>query len=706
MQFEKFVEKLQAQFKSLQKNNPILYVSSVTGETLWETYLTSFKPEDNGIFRNPESTVHNGSYDKAFIRRYGNIVSVDKNGNLNSIWDITLEENSPYYNSVTAMAKLLKENVVGNVFRETFTFLNEKSNYSKVKKQDKVFQLGFSKNARVYTPEEAAVYGNVNAGQVYIFNHMNVMLDACHLIFDNTSVESFQAFHRDNKEVFKRALDNLSIDTLNLANDLITQGSLMRAEPYKAKLVDFIKFKTEYDSVTNKENWAWYQSAKINYAKFGNELIGTLCYDIEQGKDLNTVCKEWNYRVDPVNYMKATAPVTQRQLTEAAKLIEENGFTDSFTSRRFAEISDIDINEIMHINGTEKSVIKKAALFDGVTPTKTSNSKTLNFDNTEVVGIEKFINDILPTCTGIEAYFAGTLSDNLVAMTTAINPASKNLFKWSNPFSWTYNGNLTGKSMIKDNVKAAGGKITGVLRTSLQWNDADTTASVDFDLHCKTPHSEIYFGDPRDSKTGGWLDVDMINPTSVGIENITWQQQLKDGAYEFSVNCFNGRTNKGFKAEIEFGGNTFNYHYTNMLNYKQVVKIATVTVVNGVMSITHHLPFNTINGTVWNLDTNQFHKVNLVCTSPNHWGVNNTGNKHYFFMLDNCIPSDKLRTFHKEYLSNELASLRTSIELLANKFLIETDKPVLAGLGFDATVKNNIILKLHGSHERVIKLQF
>jgi hypothetical protein len=72
----------------------------------------------------------------------------------------------------------------------------------------------------------------------------------------------------------------------------------------------------------------------------------------------------WNKRVDPVNYMKATAPFTERQKKEAGTFIEENGYAESF-DRRFATLSDIKISEILHAN-VGKNEIKAVSILDGI----------------------------------------------------------------------------------------------------------------------------------------------------------------------------------------------------------------------------------------------------------------------------------------------------------------------------------------------------
>jgi hypothetical protein len=274
-----------------------------------------------------------------------------------------------------------------------------------------------------------------------------------------------------------------------------------------------------------------------------------LCSELSEGMEINAACLNWNKRVDPVNYMKASAPITKKQIESAKEFVNSNGYTESF-DRRFAKLEDIKASEIMHLNVGD-GTIPSISIFDNVKSTSTRHKKS-EFEKVEEVSIDKFMKNILPGCTSVHAYLENRLENNMVSLTTANNSDSKKIFKWDNNYSWTYNGNLAGKSMIKENVKDVGGKITGVLRCSLQWNDEDTSGIVDFDLHCKTPFSEIYYSAKRDYETEGWLDVDMINPTKIGIENITWQKKLKNGVYKFFVRNFSHHTNhKGFKAEIE-----------------------------------------------------------------------------------------------------------------------------------------------------------
>ena len=697
---ENFNKLIQAQFNKMCKTGK-LFRSKVTGQEVWDKYLGSF--EDDPIFRDPESSSHNCNLCKNFIRRYGNIIAIDENYKIMTIWDVNPDD--VYKPSAKAISKLLKSKPVLDVFFETFDELNSLP-YESCNKTQPLYKLGMSHNVKRYTREEAEKFGVVKPNEIRTFHHIYLSIPTEFVNKSGSSVESLQGTYRAAKDVFTRGMEEISFDTLTLVKDLIIQKSLLDGQTHLFKVEKMIELKKEFDLISseNRNNWCWINSYNNQFAKFRNELIGTLCSDLSQGMDLNTACQTWNKRVDPANYMKASAPITKRQIEEAQKFVEENDYVESF-NRRFATIEDIKASEILHMN-SGKGELKEVSIFDSIKSTSTRHKKA-EFDKVEEVSIDTFMKDILPTCTSVEAYLENRLEGNMVSLTTSKVKESKPIFKWTNNYSWTFNGNLAGKSMIKENVKSAGGKIDGLLRCSLQWNDEDTKGIVDFDLHCQeSDGNHINYSDKRSSVTNGWLDVDMIRPSKIGIENITWQNKLPDMKYKFFVKNFCGSPNTGFKVEIEFDGNVFNYHYQNPVAGKQNIEVATVTVKKGVISIVHHLPESSNSREIYGLPTNEFHKINLICLSPNHWDENNVGNKHYFFMLNECKCPTSIRSFHAENLIPELAQHRKVLEVLGNSTMISPADKQLSGLGFNATVHDELIVRLQGSFKRVIKIKF
>lgn len=690
---------LQAQFEKMCATGK-LFKSSFTGRQTWDLYLESFKDGDNPVFRDPESTTYNCNHCNNFIRRYGNVVAVDENFEIITLFDVIADEE--YQASVDAMSRALKSAPIANIFFETFNELT-KLPYDACKKTDATFRLGTARNHKRYTPEEAKLYGVVKAGETRTFHHFHLDLPKAFVDMTGNSVESIQAEYKSAKDVFLRSMVEIPMDTLDLVIDLINQGSLLNGATHVSKVILMKRFKEMFtETGAGKRNtWAWVVSYKLAIAKFKNELIGVLCTELAEGEELNKACQSWNKRVDPANYMKAVAPITETQKKNAQTFVEENGYVESF-DRRLASLDDIKVNEILHSNVGDGKV-KAVSLFDSVKTTP-SRHKRNEFKGIEEVSIDKFMKDILPGCASVEAFVENRHEGNLVTMTTSKEEDCKQMFKWDNPYSWTYKGNLAGKSQIKENVSKVGGNIVALVRCSLQWNDKDTPGVVDFDLHSKGSNHIYHSNNGSTHSCGGMLDTDMIRPSKIGIENITWKNKIKDGVYNLGVKNYCGGKNTGFKVEIEFGDEVFNYSVNK--EAKGFIEIATLTVKDGVISIVHHLSESSSSKDIYGLETQQFHKVNLMCLSPNHWGANKTGNKHYFFMMDKCNADTSLRSFHSENLDPELAKHRKVLEVLGAVNMLEPTGKQLSGLGFNATVKDEVILRLTGNFKRVIRVRF
>ena len=462
-------KQLQEQFDKM--SNFKLYRSSLTGQQVWDLYISSFKSDP--IFRDPESSEHKCNLCNNFLRRYGNIVAINDKLETMTIFDIEADEE--YTPVVNALSKALKKAKIADVFFETFEELKQLP-YEKCNKTNDRFQLGVNDNVKQYNKEEADKFGVVTEGEIRKFSHLHLFLNKKYVDMTGKSYDSIKAEYRDAKNVFQRAMEEISLDTLLLVKDLINQGSLLDGTAHLFKIEAMIPLKEEYNSLKKNEtdNWLWEKSYKFNLAKFRNELIGVLCTELSEGEELNKACQSWNKRVDPANYMKAVAPITKKQIEEAKLFVEENGYTESF-NRRFATIDDIKVSEILHSN-IGKDKIKDVSIFDNVKSTSTQHKRN-EFENIEEVHIDKFMKDILPGCTNVEVFLKNEHEGNFVSLTTANNPDSKPIFKWNNNYSWTFKGNLAGKSQIKEAVKMKGGNVEGVLRCSMIWNESGSDNS-------------------------------------------------------------------------------------------------------------------------------------------------------------------------------------------------------------------------------------
>jgi hypothetical protein len=688
-----------------------LFRVKLTGQEIWDLYLKSF--DNDPMFRDPESSTHNCNHCKNFIRRYGNIVSISEDFKIVTLFDVQADEE--FVSVAAALSKAVKSSKVAEVFFETFDELN-KLPYESCNKKNALFQLGVDKNTKRYTKEEAEKFGVVKANQLVEFHHLHLSLHKDFVDTTGNSVESIMGKYRDDKNVFERAMETISLDTLHLVRDLINQGSLLDGQTHLYKVEQMIPLKKEYDELSKaqRSNWCWIKSYKFQLAKFRNELIGVLCTELSEGKEINEACQAWNKRVDPINYMKTTAPITKKQIAEAKEFVEQNGYTESF-DRRFATIEDIKASEILHIN-SGKGGLEEVSIFDSVKATSSTRHKRNEFDGIEEVSIEKFMETILPTCSSVEVLLRSAHESNLASLTTANNPDSKNIFKWSNNYSWTFNGDLAGKSQIKDAVKSRGGNVEGVMRISLSFPDT----TDDYDLHLIEPNrNQISYSNLRvKHSSSGMLDLDAQGrdgnqPAEKRVENIIYTDKasMPKGAYQVYVNNYSERgLHTAFMLEIEIDNEitVLKLKPKKSINKINACKIEfdgnnfELTPCEG-MEVTDS---KSISKEIYGLETNQFHKVNLVCLSPNHWGDNNVGNKHYFFMLDKCKSPVSIRSFHNENLMPELAAHRKVMEVLASSNSITSTDKQLSGLGFNATVREELIVRLTGTHKRTLKIKF
>jgi hypothetical protein len=511
---------------------------------------------------------------------------------------------------------------------------------------------------------------------------------------------------RDDKNVLKRSLDEITQDSIETVLELISQNSLYRGAESKAVLEIFLAAKKEYAKVPNtqKDTYCWAKITTLNsISRIRNTAIGTLLVNISEGMDLDEAVTAFERIMAPTNYKRPNTIISKSMIESAEKTIKELGLEASL-GRRFATPEDITANNVLFINRDSK---KGTTIFDQLKEQAPVNPKSLS--KTEEVTIEDFISKILPKVSTIELLLENNHSGNLVSLIAPKDKEAPSLFKWDNNFSWSYNNALA--DSMKERVKAAGGNVEGVLRFSIQWNE-DRQSICDLDAHAWEPSgNEIFFRThkhPRISAMSGFLDVDMIRPSGIGIENITWidSRKMKAGSYRFSVHNYDGGRNTGFSAEVEINGEIYSFHYPRKI--EGMINVAEVIYSKDGFAIKPLIEANSTvqSKEVWGLKTNTFQKVSMILKSPNYWDDRKVGNEHVFFILDGAHNDGQVRGFFNEFLKEEFTKHRKVFEVLGSKMKVEPADKQLSGLGFSTTTKGEVIAKVTGAFSRTLKIKF
>lgn len=688
--FKDFVKAIQKNLQQMSKDSSRLFTVNVDTEELYNLYLDSFPAGTNEIYR--ERREYDCSCCRHFIRDVGNVVSI-KNGELHTIWGINPVSDDKYNVVAAALDAYVKQKAVLGVF--------------------------LKKEKRIGTPENREM---LPTGKINKYEHFFVDLpEIC--IFKECyghTLEGDLSQFRDVRNVFKRSLDEISKEAVDTVLELIAQNSLYKGAEWKKQLTEFKNYQKEYGKLTDeqKELWIWEKSiaAGAVIGKIRNHSIGTLLVNISEGMDLDLAVRKYEQIVAPVNYKRPKAIFTKKMLEDAKKTITELGYMDSL-QRRFATLDDITVNNILFSNkDAAKRITGAMDLFDEMEQDVAIDPK--RFSKVEEISAEDFIKNVLPVAKELEVYLENKHIQNMVSLIAPEVAAAKTMFKWNNGMSWAYTGNIT-DSDIKENVKAAGGSVAGVVRFSIQWNDKDGKDNSDLDAHCIEPKGgeHIYFGCRKSLRTRGELDIDITQPVDqcrasngVAVENITYpsKEYMIPGTYKFFVNQFAYRGSQGFKAEIEVNGEIHSYEYNAPVRGN--VDVAEVILdQSGNFKVVDKLPGNcaTISKDVWGIKTLQFTPVSVVCYSPNYWDEQKgIGHQHLFFMLKDCINPEEPNGYYNEFLKPELEQHRRVFEALGAKAHVKDVDDQLSGVGFSLTKRNDLIIKVKGATERVLKIKF
>lgn len=687
-QFPTFAKIVAASFQSIVKA-PQVYVTGVDGDELYRRYITAFPEGTNPVYR--KQTEHECSSCRHFIRRAGNVVAIDDGGAVRTVWDEAAFR-APYpYNAV---ADTLRDVVCAEGISDLYRVSQKENSFG-----------------------AAATRSMDEGGKAITHNHLYT--DAIPKSLQAASPDQVRGDYRTTVQVFTRGLVELSPSAIDTVLSLIEANNLYRGAEHRTAIVQFKAAQSAYlqmpEGSRGRNTFAW-THATGPASRFRNTVIGTLVQDLSEGVDVERAVASFEQKVAPTNYKRTSAIITPMMVKKAMETIKDL-WLEGALERRFAVIGDVSVNDVLWVDGSVKPAMK-GGLADVLMKTATaSNPQSTKKDEerAEDIGLDDFIEEVLPTTTGMEILLKGEHLGNLMSLTAPVHSEPRQLFRWDNDFAWSYAGGVA--DGIAERVKRAGGKVDGAtLRVSLSWFNFD-----DLDLHIHEPsgrglagvRDHIYYAN-KHGASGGVLDVDMNaggGTTREPVENVVWMDKMPSGAYRVVVNNYAKResSNVGFVVEIENAGKLSHYSYNKAVLDRQDVHVVTLRVKEGrIDSVEMGNPTITasnISQTRWGLTTEQYVPVDVVTLSPNYWGDNAVGNMHTFFVLRGAQNDEPTRGIYNEFLHPRLEPHRKVFEVIGDKTKCQPTDGQLSGLGFSSTKKTSFFVRVQqGKKQRVFNV--
>lgn len=645
-----------------------LFRVNLDRDALVDAYLDNLPPE--------ERQQYNCNCCKSFLRQYGNLVSIDNEYNIRTLWNF---QSIPMFaKSIAKMDELVFNAAIHAPFMSP------------------VSELGTDHNFELHEGDTPIKW-----------DHFNLKLPAQYIT--RGTAETYATWESNQcaiAAVAKRSLIELTQESARIIIDLMNQNSLYRGAEFKPQVERFLMRKVMFDNLSTDEKrelFAWKHAEDIG--KIRNTAIGTLLIALSEGADITDAVNAFERLVAPMNYQRPTAIVTMAMITNAEKTLETLGI-NSALKRRFATKDDIHLSNLLFVDrGVKPNHMLNA--FDTIKADMPVMAKS--FEKQESVSIETFVSDILPTASGIEVLLEGKHSGNFVSLIAPTDTDAPNIFSWNNPISWDYVGHMA--DSIREKVKRAGGSVDGELRISLAWDNTD-----DLDLHVTEPNrTKIWFGQKISSTSRGQLDVDMNVSETVRnpVENVIFPMahRMLNGIYAVHVNQYRKRESidVGFNVEIECRGELWEMRYDKAVQHNQTIDVASFVYDGdkGITNLVSQVSSTTkpVSKEIWGVKTQRWQKVPMIMWSPNFW-TDGRGNKHIFFIIEGAKNPDEARVFYNEMLKPELKAHNKVFELLGSRFHTEPSDNQLSGIGFSLTTRNELYVKVHGNVDRIIKVQF
>lgn len=357
-----------------------------TNAPLWDIYLNSFSSEE-------AKQHYNCNTCKSFIRRYGNLVTINDDGTTTSaLWD-------------PAKAPEEIRNAVGEMKHHA---------------------------------EVAKVVGVFVSSLKTLGVRENGLPDACYHHYHVANPNPTPKWRESDGEAMARKLEDFRtlssalagyrVDVLEKAFALASSNALYRSEKvlgHAEWLLHLKKATSSRPAVASNLIWKAVSTAPAGFCTPRSSVLGSLLDDLGNGLSVADATNRFAEKLHPLRYRRPTAAPTDGAIDAAEKLVEKLGVARSL-ERRYATIEDIE-----KLWWPSEGNIGDSSVFGHL---KNSNPDTSSVNRGNITWV-KFAADVLPRAKSIEVYIPHGLSDYTV-FTSATHFDAPLIFQWDNPVSW------------------------------------------------------------------------------------------------------------------------------------------------------------------------------------------------------------------------------------------------------------------------------
>ncbi len=356
--------------------------------------------------------VHDCHCCRRFFATYGGLVTIGEDGRTTPLLWSPDEVPLLYKPAVTAVARLVSKAKVTGVFFS----------------EEKTWGLWKTPGKNGVTWSHLAVTPNPD----FVFKKDATLKSA-----EQVSAEKGQDY-----EMLHRGLAEFSRDLCVKAHSLLSNGQLFRSEKCEGVAKWLVELHTAKEAAKGqdaKNNVVWraVAFAPAGFAHVRSGMIGTLLEDLASGMDFGTLKRRFDEKMNPLQYQRATAPLSDGNRERAEKVITELGLGKSL-ERRFAKIEDVLPNALWVPTPSEP--VKAGGIFGHL---KTDKTKP-----TEVVGPpvtmtwDKFQRTVLPDAKTI-SYLVPFAVKPYFGLVTAEHADAPPILQWDspekrNPVSWYF----------------------------------------------------------------------------------------------------------------------------------------------------------------------------------------------------------------------------------------------------------------------------